>query len=1002
MRTSVDRGTPAGQKPGWEQVRRTGSIIVGLVALCLIIAAIGCNEQFSKAGRLPEIVSFQANPPINKGDPAKYTFEVKNATKIVLTEAGNTIKEMSGIPATYIGAATGAASWALETSYSNAFDAVLEASNDGGTIRKTITLTPTAMLSAVMRNHPDYDLCAPLCPGIYSRCLTEQEAGYLGLSVKCSEVSCGVASDNVTPRYCYQGWCPPGGVCLTSDQASSQGLSVKCYERPCGYTSDNVTKYCYWLACPAGCTCMTPDEASSQGFNIRCSLNPCGVAADNSTYKYCYQTVCAPGCICMTPDQASMEGLSVKCSEESCGVTSDNVTTYCYKTACPCLPGCVCITADQASSQGYSVKCKEEPCGVTSDNVTKYCYENTYFLCAPGCICWTPDQASAHGLSMKCSEQPCRITSDNITKYCYVTGSCPYPCVCLTPDQASSQGFSMKCRELPCGVTSDNITKYCYEDPSPCSCRGWNPITVNWHGSAPETYPDLQCGTTVTIDEVTINTKITIISNPCSMGGCQPWPTYSYTITPPGSPAYQVNTSIPEFSFTPAMVGSYTVVLNATCGSTACPPCTITIIVNKVVTPPCSCIGWAPVLVHWLDYPSEGYRSVVCDSTLTIDEVTTNTPVVIGSNPCSLDGCQVPPTYGWTVTPPTGPIIQWDGLPAAFVPASTGSYTVVLNATCGDNPCPPCTITILIQGLVTPPCACQGFSSGGMVSWGGSSPGSDHGRCGGDPVVISSLTMGTPVELSEALAKCSDACQPPTTYSWTVTPPTGPTITSPPNSTDSFSFTPTSIGSYTVLIEASCGTTSCPPCTYTIIINELTRSLPAPAGKPIIETFTASAMQVASGEPAMLNWVITGEGNASLTCGGESQPVPFTGSMMVTPPQSGCCTLMASNKAGSDQKTVCITVVSPPVNDPVGGCCANGRISQATQSQCAQIGGEWYPSLTEATQACQPPTCWCCAGGRVYQATQAQCAQMGGACYNDQSQAVQACQQAPVSPRDTR
>jgi hypothetical protein len=125
---------------------------------------------------------------------------------------------------------------------------------------------------------------------------------------------------------------------------------------------------------------------------------------------------------------------------------------------------------------------------------------------------------------------------------------------------------------------------------------------------------------------------------------------------------------------------------------------------------------------------------------------------------------------------------------------------------------------------------------------------------------------------------------------------------------------------------------------------------------------------------------------------------------------------------------------------PSGGCCANGKVSQATQSQCVQIGGKWYTTEAQAMQACQPmcwccryqdhavgyvtvnecsrvgtcystqglameacqPPCWCCSGGKVYQATQAQCAQMGGACYNDQSQATKACQQAPIPPRDMR
>jgi hypothetical protein len=78
-----------------------------------------------------------------------------------------------------------------------------------------------------------------------------------------------------------------------------------------------------------------------------------------------------------------------------------------------------------------------------------------------------------------------------------------------------------------------------------------------------------------------------------------------------------------------------------------------------------------------------------------------------------------------------------------------------------------------------------------------------------------------------------------------------------------------------------------------------------------------------------------------------------------------------------------------------------GKVYQATQAQCAQMGGACYTTQAEAMERCQPP-CWCCANGKVYQATQSQCAQMGGVCYNDQSQATKACQQAPIPPRDMR
>jgi hypothetical protein len=82
-------------------------------------------------------------------------------------------------------------------------------------------------------------------------------------------------------------------------------------------------------------------------------------------------------------------------------------------------------------------------------------------------------------------------------------------------------------------------------------------------------------------------------------------------------------------------------------------------------------------------------------------------------------------------------------------------------------------------------------------------------------------------------------------------------------------------------------------------------------------------------------------------------------------------------------------------------CCAGGKVFQATQTQCAQIGGACYSTQGQAAQACQQTTtCWCCAGGQVFQATQTQCAQMGGACYSTQAGAVRACQQYPPTQGD--
>jgi hypothetical protein len=243
--------------------------------------------------------------------------------------------------------------------------------------------------------------------------------------------------------------------------------------------------------------------------------------------------------------------------------------------------------------------------------------------------------------------------------------------------------------------------------------------------------------------------------------------------------------------------------------------------------PPCSCQGWNPLTVNWEGSAPGTYPDVACGSMVTIDKVTTGTNVLVGVNPCkifTINTCKGGQTFDYTVTPPAGsPVEQRESAPAVFVPASTGTYKVVLNATCGGESCTPCTINILIKNLVELPCACRDWSLGGFISWGGSSPGTGYGLCGGSPVVIPSLTSGEPIKITDALVKCRDVCG-PITYNWTITPPIGSPIQSGSISTGSFSFTPNSAGSYTILVNASCGTATCPPCTYTIVVSNLASS----------------------------------------------------------------------------------------------------------------------------------------------------------------------------------
>ena len=369
MGTSVDRGTPEGQERRWKQARRTSSIIIGLVVLCLITAvAIGCNAQLSKGGRLPEIVSFQANPPINEGDPVNYTFEVKNASKIVLIEAGETIKEIAG-PSSgiYKGAATGQAPSAVLTSDNYTLGAVLEASNEQGTVKKTATLSGSALLKTNLQygDRPCPTGCgcsAPLVGGVQTLC----PGGCLG-PVECQSI---LLAESGYKKYCYQIPVQPcdtaaGCTCMEPSQAPSD--YTRCNDNLCAANPD---KYCYRQIpvqpcdTAAGCICIEPGQAPS--YWTKCSDNLCAANPD----KYCYSPhPCdtAAGCTCMEPSQAPSD--YIWCSNN--GPCAEYPPMYCYHPipACDTANGCTCMEPSQAPS-GY-IRCGSDRCAINPD---KYCY----------------------------------------------------------------------------------------------------------------------------------------------------------------------------------------------------------------------------------------------------------------------------------------------------------------------------------------------------------------------------------------------------------------------------------------------------------------------------------------------------------------------------------------------------------------------------------------------------------------------------------------------------
>jgi hypothetical protein len=395
MRTSADLGSLRSQKQRWKQACRTGAIIVSLIVFCSIVAGvIGCGEKSSEVGKLPEIVSFQANPPANEGGPVNYTFEVKNASKIVLIEAGETIKEIAG-PSSgiYKGAATGQVPSAVLTSDNATLDAVLEASNDYGKVDKQIMLSGSQLQSASMLTvaYPAYPV--PLwitCP-TGCNCMTPAAAAALNLTYQCSPGHvCGLSFQSFALKYCY-GYQPCWVYCnclYDYDVQTCASPLIQCSSTPCGapgvppsnpsgptseqhcyhcpwpswwcltaaeaadpsgwydYTdpsackcSVNPDKWCYhkkpfYADCDntTGCTCW-PDSY----INNQCAgqnMAPCPTALPCWPQSHCYH--CPPDCMCLYDNdpQISSDNLS-PCTSGNCkcieGQNAQGKYAHCYK-----------------------------------------------------------------------------------------------------------------------------------------------------------------------------------------------------------------------------------------------------------------------------------------------------------------------------------------------------------------------------------------------------------------------------------------------------------------------------------------------------------------------------------------------------------------------------------------------------------------------------------------------------------------------------------------------
>jgi len=213
------------------------------------------SAESSTAGKPPVIQVFKANPmQLDTADSAAvYTFKVKRAKNVQITEAGNEIKNISNPSgATLNGTATGSPASAIPTDASGNFVAVIIASNDNGSAQAELTLSLAKELLSVgppagttdnqteqrtprwlgqyltprtstpstptTHNEPIFFKCPSNC----AYCLKPGEAASLGYTTKCSDERCYFSPDDQQNWYCYsepEGWCCANGKVYQSTKS---------------------------------------------------------------------------------------------------------------------------------------------------------------------------------------------------------------------------------------------------------------------------------------------------------------------------------------------------------------------------------------------------------------------------------------------------------------------------------------------------------------------------------------------------------------------------------------------------------------------------------------------------------------------------------------------------------------------------------------------------------------------------------------------------------------
>jgi hypothetical protein len=333
---------------------------------------------------MPEIQVFKATPMMldTPTTNAVYTFKVKNASKVQITEAGNNIKNISNPSlATLQGTATGLPASVITVDSSGDFIAIITASNNVDSVNSELTLSfsekllesrmssdqttssdngteprspkwleqyPSSLVSSSKAPTSGSEPVFYKCPDNCKNCLEPGDAKKQGYSERCSEERCYYSPDGQRSWYCYKpvpGWCCVNGNVIQSTKDECNKMSGYWYltqadalERcqPLGYCCKDGQIYvgtetkCFQIG---GTFYLNQEEAI-----LRCQQT-CWCCANNKVFQAIQSQCVQLGGICYSSQSQAMQYCQ---TEESCwccayGKVFQTTQAQCVKSGGQCF-----------------------------------------------------------------------------------------------------------------------------------------------------------------------------------------------------------------------------------------------------------------------------------------------------------------------------------------------------------------------------------------------------------------------------------------------------------------------------------------------------------------------------------------------------------------------------------------------------------------------------------------------------------------------------------------